>query len=222
MFTLRLIKNQKIKKSKMRRSYSTEEILAMKFEDLSWSEKFSDVFGTPAIDDTWLIWGASGSGKSSFVMQLAKELAQIDRVLYVNYEEGVKAKSYQKRLLDFNMKEHHGRFTTVLDSYEELSQRLAKQRSGKFVIIDSIQMSGWTYSQAEALIKRFPKKAFIFISQEDKGNPLGLDATRLLYLASVKIKVAGYRAYSKGRYSENPAVSFPVWQKGIIEVTNNI
>ena len=110
----------------------------------------------------------------------------------------------------------------MIESYDELTERLKRQRSGKFVIVDSIQMSGWNYAQAEEMIRRFPRKTFIFVSQEEKGEPLGFDAKRLLYLASVKIKVAGYRAYSKGRYSENPSVSFPVWQKGIIEVTNNI
>ena len=205
----------------MKRSYSTEEILERKFPDLGWGERWREVFGVPADNDTWLIWGASGSGKSSFVMQLAKELAKIDRVVYVGYEEGI-SKSYQKRLQDFNMKEHHGSYTTVIESYDELTERLKRQRSGKFVIVDSIQMSGWNYAQAEDLIRRFPRKTCIVVSQEEKGEPLGFDAKRLLYLASVKIKVAGYRAYSKGRYSENPAVSFPVWQKGIIETTNNV
>lgn len=206
----------------MKRAFTTEEILAIQFEDLQWSEKFSDVFGTPAVNDTWLVWGASGSGKSSFVMQLAKELTKFGKVLYLSYEEGHKSKSYQKRLADFNMVEHHGKFVTIEDNYDELCERLSHQRSGNFIIIDSVQMSGWTYQQAEDLIKRFPKKAFIIVSQEDKGEPWGDAAKRLLYLASVKIRVSAYRAYSKGRYSENPAVSFPVWQKGIIETTNNL
>lgn len=205
----------------MPRSYSTEEILSKEFPELEWDCKFSEVFGKPAINDTWLIWGSSGSGKSSFVMQLAKELTKFGKVKYVGYEEGI-SKSYQKRLKDFNMVEHHGDYSTILDGYDDLCESLRRQRSGNFIIIDSIQLSGWTYAQAEDLIKRFPKKSFIFVSQEDKGEPLGYDAKRLLYLASVKIKVAGYRAYSKGRYSENPAVSFPVWQKGIIETTNNV
>jgi len=206
----------------MKRAYSTEEILAIQFQELQWSEKYSGVFGVPSIDDTWLVWGASGSGKSSFVMQLAKELVKFGKVLYLSYEEGHKSKSYQKRLFDFNMVEHHGKFSTIEDNYDELTERLSKQRSGNFIIIDSIQMSGWTYQQAEELVRRFPKKAFIFVSQEDKGEPWGDAAKRLLYLASVKIRVSAYRAYSKGRYSENPAVSFPVWQAGIIETTNNL
>lgn len=205
----------------MKRSYSTEEILAKKFPELQWGEKFANVFGKPAIGDVWVVWGSSGSGKSSFVMQLAKELCTLGRVLYLGYEEGI-SKTYQKRLIDFNMREHHKAFCTVLDTYDELTERLQRQRAADFVIVDSFQLSGWTYDQADEIAKRFPRKSFIFISQEEKGEPLGLDAKRLLYLASVKIKVSGYAAYSKGRYSENPAVSFPVWQKGIIEVTNNV
>lgn len=35
-----------------------------------------DAFGTPERSGVWFIWGNSGNGKTSFVMQLAKALTE--------------------------------------------------------------------------------------------------------------------------------------------------
>ena len=55
----------------MKRAYSPKEIAAMKWVTLPWGEKWSAPFGFPAENASWFISGASASGKSSFVMQLA-------------------------------------------------------------------------------------------------------------------------------------------------------
>ena len=58
----------------MKRAYSPKEIAAKKWVTLPWDEKWSKPFGFPAENASWFISGASASGKSSFVMQLGKEL----------------------------------------------------------------------------------------------------------------------------------------------------
>ena len=58
----------------MKRAYSPKEIAAKKWVTLPWNEKWSKPFGFPAENASWFISGASASGKSSFVMQLGKEL----------------------------------------------------------------------------------------------------------------------------------------------------
>ena len=71
-----------------KRAYSVRDIEAKKWVTLPWGEKWSSPFGYPADNARWFISGASASGKSSFVMQLAKELCNYGRVLYMSYEEG--------------------------------------------------------------------------------------------------------------------------------------
>ena len=83
-------------------------------------------------------------------------------------------------------------------------------------------MAGWTYRDVEVLVQEFPRKCFIFISQEEKGQPMGNCARRLRYLADVKVKVKGFRAYCQGRFSPEAGNSFVVWEDGVIRTTNNV
>ena len=183
----------------MKRAYSPKDIAAKKWVTLPWGEKWNKPFGFPAENASWFISGASASGKSSFVMQLGKELCKYGLVLYLSYEEGVN-QTFQRRMEYLKMNEVQGKFRVVVDeTYEELIDRLKRPKSPKFIIVDSYQVSEWEYPDAVALMKRFPKKCFIWISQEKKSQPMGGGAIRLRYICDMKIRVVGYKAYCQGR-----------------------
>ena len=153
----------------MKRAYSPKEIAAKKWVTLPWDEKWSKPFGFPAENASWFISGASASGKSSFVMQLGKELCNYGTVLYMSYEEKIN-QSFQRRMGYLKMNEVQGKFRVVTEgSLEEVIARLKKPKSPKFIIIDSFQVAGWDYPQAVELMETFPKKCFIWISQEKKS-----------------------------------------------------
>ena len=206
----------------MKRSYTPRDIAAKRWVTLPWGEKWSKPFGEPADNASWFISGASASGKSSFVMQLGKELCKYGLVLYLSYEEGVN-QSFQRRMDYLKMDEVQGRFRVVTDdTYEELMTRLRKPKSPKFVIVDSFQVSEWTYAQALELIRRFRRKCFIFISQEKKSAPMGSDAIRLRYICDMKVRVMGYKAYCQGRAIGEAGSYYVVWKEGLIQTNNNI
>lgn len=205
-----------------KRAYSPKEVLAKTYRTLEWGELWSGPFGHPTVNETWFISGQSASGKSSFVMQLAKELCKYGMVLYCSYEEGV-SQTFKDRISLFRMNEVQGRFRVATeDSYEELLERLARPKSPHFVIVDSFQVAEWSYEQTKALIARFRAKSFIFISQEHKGQPMGKAAVRLRYIAGIKIRVVGYKAFCLGRFTEDPGSYYTVWEEGILRTTNNI
>lgn len=205
-----------------KRAYSPKEISEQRFHYLPWGPKWSSPFGSPTRTETWFVVGPSASGKSSFVMQLAKVLCTFGNVLYVSYEEGVSS-SFKERMERFKMSDVQGKFRVVTeDTLAELTERLAKKRSAKFVIIDSFQYAGWTYEEAKSLVDRFKNKSFIFVSQEYKGQPMGKPATRLRYMAGMKVRVAGYKAYCQGRFTGDPGSFFTVWEEGVIRTSNNI
>ena len=159
-------------------------------------------------------------------MQLSKELCKYGIVLYLSYEEMVN-QSFQRRMGYLGMKGVQGRFRVVADeTIEEVEQRLSKPKSPKFIIIDSFQVGmdlyGWDYAKAVALMKRFKHKCFIFISQEDKSQPTGKPARRLRYICDMKVRVIGYRAYCQGRSVDGAGSSFVVWEKGVLQSTNSI
>ena len=80
-----------------KRAYSPKEVMSKTYKTLPWGEKWSGPFGFPTVNEKWFISGASASGKSSFVMQLAKELTNYGMVLYCSFEEGV-SQSFKNRM----------------------------------------------------------------------------------------------------------------------------
>ncbi len=205
-----------------KRAYSPKEVLAKTYDTLQWGGEWARAFGQPEINSTWLIHGPSAAGKSSFVMQLAKELCKYGTVLYMSYEEGV-SQSFQKRLARFRMKEVQGHFRiATTDTIDELTARLKRAKSPKFVIIDSFQKTGWSYEETAALIARFRRKCFIFVSWEDKREPMGKPAKKIKYNAGVKVRVSGYKAYCQGRFIPEAGVYYPVWEEGILKTTNTL
>lgn len=206
----------------MKRAYSPKEIVKKTYKTLPWGGRWEEAFGLPEERATWFISGASASGKSSFVMQLAYELTHYGHVLYLSYEEGLN-QSFQERLLRFDLDKRQGWFRVVTnDTMEDLTERLKRRHSAKFIIVDSFQLAYWGYPETEALVKSFPKKCFIFISQEEKGQPTGKPARRLRYLADVKVRVVGFRAYCQGRFNPDAGNSFVVWEEGVLRTTNNV
>lgn len=206
----------------MNRAYSPKEIAAKRWVTLSWDERWSRPFGFPAENASWFISGASASGKSSFVMQLAKELCRYGTVLYLSFEEKVN-QSFQRRMGYLKMHEVQGRFRVLTESsYDELIERLKRPKSPKFIVVDSFQVAAWDYPRAEALMKRFPKKCFIWISQEKKSQPMGSGAIKLRYICDMKVRVVGYKAYCQGRAIGEPGSYYVVWEEGIIQTSNNL
>ena len=206
------------------RAYSPKDVAQIKHKVLPFEGIWKEVFGEPEQGDTWFISGASASGKSSFVMQLCKMLCGLGNVLYVSLEEGVGV-SMQDRLKAFKMDEVQGHFRIITDdNIEHLEARLAKRKSPMFIVVDSYQYAydaGWEYLKTRALIERFKKKTFIFISQEENSSkPLGKPAIRLKYMAGVKVRTHGLRAYCQGRYAKNPGAYFSIWKDKEVEIYN--
>ena len=210
----------------MKRALTPRDIAAKKWKTLPWGERWSKPFGFPAENASWFISGASASGKSSFVMQLGKELCKYGTVLYLSYEEGVN-QSFQRRMGYLKMNEVQGRFRVVAgEAYEEVVVRLKRPKSPKFVIVDSVQRAenaGWDYEKIERTVTAlFPKKCFIFVSMEYKSQPLGKPAMRVKYLADMKVRVVGYKAYCQGRAIGEAGSYYVVWEEGIIQTSNNL
>lgn len=205
-----------------KRAFSPKEVLAKTYNTIPWDGEWAEAFGRPEVNATWLIHGPSGSGKSSFVMQLARKLTDYGTALFMSYEEGV-GLSFQKRLERFKMNEVQGRLRIATnDTIDELIARLKKPKSPKFIIIDSFQVTGWSYEDFKRLRTAFPRKCFIIISQEHKGQPMGKAAIRVKYDAGVKVRVSGYKAYCQGRFIPQPGVYYTVWLEGILKTTNTL
>ena len=189
---------------KLKRAYSPGEVLNMKIPRFEFSGDWQTSIGNPAKSGVWIIWGASGNGKSSFVMQLAKYLCSFGRVIYDSLEEST-GLSFQMSLKRHKMGEVKKKLI-ILDRepMEQLEERLRRRGSPGIVIIDSFQYSGLNYKTYKEFKERHPKKLFIFISHAEGLHPAGRSARKVEYDADVKIMVSCFKAWCKSRFMGGP------------------
>lgn len=197
-------------KTFQRNAKGVRELLSMKFETLAFEGTWYDAFGTPERRGVWMVWGNTGNGKTSFVMQLCKELCRFGRVAYDSLEEGA-CLTMQNTLKRFNMQEVNRRFLLLdAEPLDQLSLRLKRQKAPDFVVIDSFQYTQMTYAQYIRFKEQHRNKLLIFISHASGKNPDGRSAKKVVFDASLKIYVEGYRAFSKGRFI-GPVGHYDVW-----------
>lgn len=202
------------KSNGLKRAFSCIEVLKIKRTTLAFEGEWKAAFGSPEDKGVWFIWGGSGNGKSSFVMQLAKELAKMGKVLIESMEEGMSL-SMQNSIRLHGVQEMSGRIQVVDgESLSDLEARMKKQKSPRFVIIDSFQYMQMTYKDYLAFKERHQNKLIIFTSHADGKKPKGKAAVSVMYDASEKIYIEGFRAFSKGRFvGENGGV-FDIYPQG--------
>lgn len=194
----------------MKRALSVRDILDKRYRTFPFEGKWREAFGEPERVGVWFIWGNSGNGKSSFVMQLCKELCKYDRVIFDSLEEG-SCLTVQNSLRLHGMAEVSRRLAFVQEDMEALKARLRQHKSPGIVVVDSFQYTRMTYRDYIALKETFPEKLFIFISHANGKNPRGDAAVGVMYDATLKIWVEGGVAFSKGRFkgSTGEYVAYP-------------
>ena len=208
----------------MSRAISNQNVLAARFETVEFAGEWLASFGRPELRGTWIIWGGSGSGKTTFTLMLCKYLANFGRVAYNSLEQGLSL-SLQKAWERVGMGEA-GNSVILLNKEElpELRARLSKRKSPEIIIIDSVQyLDGFNWASFKKLKREYPDKLFIFISQADRAgkDPDGKLAGKIRYDAEIKIKVEGFKAFVTTRYEDaergEGGADFIIWEQGAAE-----
>ncbi len=186
----------------MKKALSMVDLMRKNREVYAFEGALQEAFGQPEQNGVWFIWGRSGNGKTSFVLQLCKELTRYGKVAYDSLEEG-DSLTMQNALMRVGMGDVGRRFILLNESLKELDTRLKRRRSPDIVVVDSFQYAHIDLKQYEEFIDQHKNKLIIFVSQADGLKPWGRTAQSAMYSASLKIWVEGYRAISKGRYRGN-------------------
>ena len=196
----------------VKRAYTLPDIRAYRPNVLPFSGSWLASIGTPELTGSWLIWGASGGGKTRLALQLAKYLARFCRVAYDSLEEGLSL-SMQRAIEEVGMADVRRNFTLLdKEPLPELAARLSRRRAPQAVIIDSLQYTGLSYAGYRALRDTHRSTLFIFISHSDGREPKGNVARSVRYDAFVKIYVEGYRAFPQSRFGGGEPLT--VWESG--------
>lgn len=195
-----------------RRALSIQNLIDYTPKTLGFTGRWLDAMGDPEPYGSWIIWGASGNGKTRFAVQLVKYLMSFEglRIAYNGLEEGM-SETYRRAIIDTGLQmEKQGRyvFWDGFD-YEDMKERLKRKRSPNVVVIDSLQYLNITYDQYKELVRKYPKKLFIWISHESGTEPKGGTAQSIKYNSNIKIRVHNYYATIISRYKGKEV--FDIW-----------
>lgn len=128
---------------KLKRAYSPGEVLNMKIPRFEFSGDWQTSIGNPAKSGVWIIWEASGNGKSSFVMQLAKYLCSFGRVIYDSLEEST-GLSFQMSLKRHKMGEVKKKLIILdrepMEQLEVTAQRQSRNRDYRQLPIQRLEL----------------------------------------------------------------------------------
>jgi uridine kinase len=197
-----------------KRALTVANIQNQKISRIPFIGEFLDAFGKPQDKGVWFIWGDSGSGKSTFVMQLAYALAKIFSVLYVLLEEETDDSDYIDRTKLVGMQDVASNFHTASDSYDDLVKRLEKRNSPKVVIIDSLPYFKIDFEKYLKLKQKFKKKIFIYVGHADGKKPRTKFQEDVMYDAKMKIYINGFLAICKGRTIGRNGGKFIIYEEG--------
>ena len=206
----------------MRRALSNKNVMEARFKVVKFDGPWKASIGCPELCGTWMVFGGSGCGKTTFVLQLCKYLTNFGRVAYDSLEQGLSL-SMVRAWERVGMQEVGSKIIFLpKEELADLKERLHRKRSPDIIVIDSVQyLTQFYMPDYVSLRNEFPNKLFIFISHESRGQPDGKIAQKIRYDADVKIRVEGYKAFFTTRYEDasrgEGGADYVIWAEGARE-----
>jgi GTPase SAR1 family protein len=182
--------------------------------------RWKSSFGSPPKSGAWIIYGTSGSGKTSFALQLVKYLTRFERVLYWSIEQGNSA-ALQASWIRERVNECGN---DVLLADEEVTfdavVRQLKQRGGRHIlVVDSLtplRAQSFDVRRYEAFRKRLHGKLIIWLGHERGCEPDTVTGAYILKMADLKMRVEGFRVMTTNRMG-NSFPDYTIWEQGCRE-----
>lgn len=195
------------------KALTVKNILNKKRHTFPFEGKWADAFGQPERTGVWFVWGRSGNGKTSFVMQLIEELCKYDRVAFDSLEEG-DSLSMRQKLVRHGLDKTGSRLHILnAEPISDLRVRLSQRKSYNIIVIDSFQYTQMSYGDYIRFKEENKGKLIVFISHAKGSLPRGTAAEGVMYDATLKIWVEGFKAFSKGRFI-GPTGEYTIWEEG--------
>lgn len=201
----------KLKKALSIANVQTQSVIRLAFTGV-WFEAFKK----PQDRGLWFVWGESGSGKSVFLMMLAKMFALLGhKVLYNLLEEETDDSDYIDRMELCQMSEVSGMVDTVSYNFEELDYYLSKKSTKcKVVFIDSATYFIKDWDKLKAFLKKYKKLIFVISGHAEGKKPRTEFERSIRFHSKMKIFVNGFLALCQGRTVGPNGGRFIIYQEG--------
>jgi hypothetical protein len=172
---------------------SAKDLAKLRFRTIGYKGRFKDVVGDPAVGFRMMVYGKPFQGKSSFVIELCKDLAALKkgRIAYLALEEGISA-SMQKKVID--------RGAANVDGLDFLGAMPASFGGYSFIVIDSVSDRSMKRETLRELFLQHPQICFIciFHATKEGGARGGLDYSHDM---DIILKIEGHQpSLEKNRF----------------------
>ncbi|EKT4520719.1 ATP-binding protein [Flavobacterium psychrophilum] len=197
------------------KALTVANIINQRVKRILFTWKWYDAFKQPQDKGVWFVWGGSGSGKSTFVMMLCKEMALLKHKVFFNLlEEETDDTDFIERVDMLEMNDVEDCFLAKTYNYDEMIIYLKRKNSAKVVVIDSATYFFESFEQYQNFKKMFRDKIIIITGHARGNNPKFELEDRIKFDAKMKIFVNGYLALCKGRTIGPNGGRFIIWQEG--------
>jgi KaiC/GvpD/RAD55 family RecA-like ATPase len=184
---------------------------------MDFTGKWRDCFGTPAPMGSWIIYGTSGSGKTSFALQLAKYLTGFRRVVYWTLEQG-NTQSFQRAWRREKMGECGGNIIAADDeeTFTTIADKMTAKRGREILVVDSLtplRAQNFNVRGYNSFRQRMKDKLTIWLSHEKDGLPDTAVGDYILKLADLKMHVEGFKVFTNTRAGKG-LEDYVIWEEG--------
>lgn len=200
---------------KLKKALTVANIISQTIIRVLFIGAFFQAFRHPQNKGVWFVWGGSGSGKSYFLMQLAKEFARAGlKVFYNLLEEELDDSDFIERTENVGMSDVQDRYSAATYNFEALNEFLDKRNSPDVVFIDSGIYFFKSFEQYLEFKRKYKNKIIVISGHAQGSNPRSEIEKSFMFDAKQKIFCTGYLASCKGRTIGPNGGLYIIWQEG--------
>lgn len=167
------------------------------------NSELKELIGPAGRKGCWLIYGPEKNGKTWFSLQLAKELAQSEKVSYIAAEEGIED-SFIAAAVRAGITASDKVLWDDYMSIEDIVEKFKKPKSPNIIFIDNLMIYEDEIKPTalkKELLDKLPGKLFILIGHEERKLPYPAIAKKASKLAKVIMNVKGLKVSITSRFS---------------------
>jgi hypothetical protein len=167
------------------------------------SEVLARAIGPATRRGCWIIYGAEKNGKTWMALQIAKELAGSEKVVYISAEEGLED-SFTAALLRAGLTAADRVGLEEYMSVKDIIEKYNKPKAPNVIILDNLTVYADELRPLElkkTFIDALPDKLLILIAHEERREPFPALARMAKKVANVVINIRGLKAIITSRFA---------------------